>query len=1811
LLFQKKLRKYRVMSPTFRTLLLVLACLFTSNARAQNFIGVHARFIEVFKHSTTDTQLHIGEIEAFGIEILPDEADGDGTSSNDLVQNSSPSIEIPPTTQTIQHGAATSVFDGDQESAGNVWSTLIGTGVEPRFMLDLGANYEIGQVRIWGRNDTCCGNRLQNFSVNLYADEGDGLPGTMDATLYYPDTAPAPGKVDFEFAMPNPGILAFDADTALTFAGQALTLSWELHADVTNAFIDTGIGEILSRTTNDIGQLTLTPGPSLTTTYTLTAIRPASTNTAQVTVEVTDKPIITSFTASTSLAAPGEELQLSWIATNAVSLQLNGVDVTGTTSALRTVNANSSFTLIATNPNGSTSRQVQITVLIPGEPVISEFMADPQGEYPDEDGDDSDWIEIWNPTADPVLLEGYHLSDDPQLLNKWTFPARTINPGEYLVLFASAKNRTGAVLHANFQLDAGGEFLALTAPDGFSIRTVFTPGYPAQRPGVSFGYDTAYAIQGYMSTPTPGTASETVFLGFVKDTTFSASRGFYDQAFDLVIATDTPGAAIHFTTNGTLPTASSGLLYANPIPISRTTIVRAIASLPGRIPTNVDTQTYLFRDDIIAQPTMLTSITQDAAYGPQMRAALTDIPSISLVFPGGIERTEKACSIEFINFESGHTQLDAGMVRFGNFVTDFPKRQMRISFRRQYGKGKLNFPLFRGFDHGITPVEVFDQLDIRSGSHDMSQRGFYMSARFTDDTMLEMGHLHSHGRFVHVYVNGRYNGQYHLRERWNASMHAEYLGGKEEDYEAIVSNRGGFPWSVGTPYDGDGSTWATMLAKINDYDAVRPYLDVPEFVDWLLLWMSGNSEWEHRAVGPVGPGSGFNFLMNDPDGFLRAIGDRTDSNGPHDIFTTLRGHPDFDILVADRIHRNYFNDGAFTPARNIARLITRTTEIERAFLAESARWNFRTPSSWAAARDSYVDNNFPTLTQTMITRFRNRGLYPVLDAPVLSQHGGRVPAGYPLRLQSGGVIYYTTDGSDPRLPGGGISPLALSMDGGGNIGASMTSNRTFIARGATWRYLDDGSDQGTAWTSPTFDDQTWASGPAELGYGDGDEVTTVSYGPSSSSKYITTYFRHTFSDFNSATNLLQLAFNLRADDGAVIHVNGVEARRYNMPTGATDYLTPAEAGIGGTDETTTFELTIGPALFQAGSNTVAVEVHQVSPLSSDISFDLDLVATHHIGSLLSTNGPVLLTQDTLLKARAFDGTWSALTETTFEIDGRVPADAGNLVLSEIHYNPDGDDDAEFIEFVNISTNTLDLSGLTLSNAVDFTFPQGLGLDPGALLVITRNASAFSSRYQDTNSPYFYPDIQVVGQWLPSISLDNNGDTLVLFASNGTELLRFRYDDDGAWPGRADGDGSSLELKSVTSLPGNAIERNTTYANPANWQASCTYQGSPGRLEACSEVVINELLTNSELGEDWIEFYNPGPQPADIGGWFLSDTPTNLTRFRIPDNTSVPGQGYLILEESGIGFAFSQDGEQATLSTYAGTNLTAFVDQRDFGPAAPDISFGRYLRSDGAVEFPALRFPTRAGANAYPLVGPVVISEIMYHPTNGIEFIELANITGDPIPLFDPSNPTSTWTFSSGIQFTFPTNTFLEPWDVMLVTATNPATFRAVYTLPAFVQIFGPWQGSLNNSGESLKLRKPGTRELDGSVPAILADKVEYEPRGPWPMAADGLGPSLERILLYAYGNDPINWRASNLSNGTPGYLTSGTAHLYIAPDAVRVINGEVTFSALAGQRYQVEYSDTLNGNWQVLAILTASSDVVSVIDPEAAKRRYYRVLWIP
>ncbi len=220
-----------------------------------------------------------------------------------------------------------------------------------------------------------------------------------------------------------------------------------------------------------------------------------------------------------------------------------------------------------------------------------------------------------------------------------------------------------------------------------------------------------------------------------------------------------------------------------------------------------------------------------------------------------------------------------------------------------------------------------------------------------------------------------------------------------------------------------------------------------------------------------------------------------------------------------------------------------------------------------------------------------------------------------------------------KLP---LTALALTL-----AASTAAANDLLVQRGSTWKYRDLGTDEGTAWQAVGFDDSLWSSGAAQLGYGDGDETTVVSFGGDPDNKFTTTYFRH---EFNVADPSIYnfVVLKVAVDDGAVVYLNGAELQRINMPAGTILFDTFAASTHASAEEHTFQPYAFSPTLLATGANTFAVEVHQRSLTSSDISFDLELVAS---ADPIVTRGPYLqLGTPTSIEVR-----WRTATATT----GRV------------------------------------------------------------------------------------------------------------------------------------------------------------------------------------------------------------------------------------------------------------------------------------------------------------------------------------------------------------------------------------------------------------------------------------------------------------------------------------------------------------------------------------------------------------------------------
>lgn len=324
------------------------------------------------------------------------------------------------------------------------------------YEIDLGASYALTRINVKNRADGAVPERLTNYRIELY-DEANGVPSALNwsATIRGDGSNSGSGGIDTVLA-------GADTTPGHGFYGRYIRL-----INQSNAAYNPQVSEIEA-----YGSLL---------------------------------PSIDNFAVDDDTIASGESTTLIWQTANADTVVITPFpgSVASAGTANITPSATTTYSITATNADGSVTRALQVGVDVTlSPPELTEFQAS-GSTLDDEDDATQDWIEIHNPNAYQLDLTGYHLTDKADNLTKWTFPAVTLAPGAWLVVFASEKNRLvpGLPLHTNFKLSEAGEYLALVAPDGITVVQQFSPTFPNQISGIS------YCGGGYLAIPTPGTAN--------------------------------------------------------------------------------------------------------------------------------------------------------------------------------------------------------------------------------------------------------------------------------------------------------------------------------------------------------------------------------------------------------------------------------------------------------------------------------------------------------------------------------------------------------------------------------------------------------------------------------------------------------------------------------------------------------------------------------------------------------------------------------------------------------------------------------------------------------------------------------------------------------------------------------------------------------------------------------------------------------------------------------------------------------------------------------------------------------------------------------------------------------------------------------------------------------------------------------------------------------------------------------------------------------------------------------------------------------
>ncbi|MEJ5238183.1 MAG: lamin tail domain-containing protein [Limisphaera sp.] len=1306
-----------------------------------------------------------------------------------------------------------------------------------------------------------------------------------------------------------------------------------------------------------------------------------------------------------------------------------------------------------------------------GDVIINEFVAVNVTGLRDEDGEPQDWIELHNRGPQTVNLLGWSLTDDPDEPAKWVFPAVTLAPGQYLVVFASGKDRRTPAgsnrMHLNFQLNDYGEYLALHPPDyPPHPHSVFSPSYPEQRSDIAYGR-TAEDRWAYMPVPTPGAPNSTNTLtGITPEPHVNVARGWFTEPFFLWITCPLPEATVRYTLDGREPTATTGWVYTGPLRITNTTTLRVAAFAPGYLPSRTVTHTYLFLEAVVRQPTNppgfpttwgtyntfpnnIVPADYEMDWDPlrtdpnnpgapidptklqDLKDGLLELPVLSIVMnPADLfESTglywaanvvnksfpNKPCSVELV-LPDGRTAFatTAGIEAHGNASREpskNPKHGFKLNFRGDFGPAVLDHPLFPE-----SPVTRFDDVVLRpdfntswrhwSDSPNNGAGAYQRSraTRFRDawikHAFRDMGRIASHNRYVHLFLNGLYWGVYDLSEQPTKHFGAAYYGGDDDEYDA---------YDQGILRAGTATAYNAMLAITNltdnaNYERMKQYLDVPQYIDYVLLhFFVGHQDWgfnkNWHAVRPRRPGGTFQFFPWDGECILlnEDINRVANTDVPAGLHTKLRDNPQYRLDFADRVHKHLIAPGgALTREANLARWFYWSNLLYKPIVAESCRWGdyrrdvhpwqdgtyvlYTRETHWLPENQRMVTSYFVNRPGIVLNQLRSAGLYPGVDAPEfrLGSISGTITAGGPvargtwlyLHNPGTGTIYYTTNGTDPRVYySGTVAADAQPYSGPIPLQSTVTIKARVLA-GGTWSALNEG----------TFV-------VAELGLP--LAITEINYNPPGGEAY----------EFVELQNQ-----GSRAVDLSGFSFDGID---FVFPVGTV--LPPGGILV--------LANNANPAAFAARYPGVPVFGYYRGNLSNggeritllDRNGNPVLVVTYDDEDgwpLAADGGGASLEMVDPRGDPSAPASWQASSRMYGSpgLPPTLPGPAAAVEISEIMADNGGSvihegDRPDWVELYNRSHLPVNLGGWSLtddSNPRKFVFPEGTTIPPVGYLVVWCD--------NRTNTPGLHT----------GFALSRRGDSLFLYdaATNRVDAVSF-----------------GLQLTDYTL---SRVDQ--------EWRLSLPTPGAPNQaapLASQTNLCLNEWLANPVPGgNDWIELFNRASLPVRLQGLYVA-TSNALTQLRSLSFVA-PGGFVQLQAAAGAGpefLGFSLPAQGDSLALY--TDRAELIDRLTYGPQPEGISEGRY--PDGSPSI--TRFPGTAspGASNYlaTWTGPR-LNEILARNSRAVlspwgeyaDFVELYNpgpgtASLDGLALARSFREADRWAFPPGLSL--PPGGYLVVW----------------------------------------------------------------------------------------------------------------------------------------------------------------------------------------
>ncbi len=889
---------------------------------------------------------------------------------------------------------------------------------------------------------------------------------------------------------------------------------------------------------------------------------------------------------------------------------------------------------------------------------INEWMAS-NSIFNDPDfNESSDWIEVINDSPTPVDLSNYYLSDNLNNPTKWNFPDQTIiSPMEIILVWADGLD-TG--LHCNFKLSKSGESIALFHNDALIDSVTFG----LQKRNVSMGLKDDKI--GYFLEPSPGLENDQRLYNDItyREVSFSKLGGLHQSTFELHL--ETIDGDIRYTLDGSFPTENS-LLYNFPIIIDTTSIVRASVFKEDEIPGKTKTQSYFFEENHLERKLPIISIATNPEYfWDSLTGLYVQDFKPEWEYPINIELFENDGSDR-----AAFNEL-AGIKVNGQNSWVLPQKMLGIYFDSDYDKNNLEFPLF----HDRARNE-FENFTLRASGSDWTETLFRdgLSQQMTDQFM-ELDRMGF--KPCIVYVNGDYLGIHNLRSRVDDSYIEQNFSKTDSTYSLIENE------SVEAGLEDDFKVLTDLFqqdfTQESTYASFEELMDIENFTDYFIteIW-TGNSSYGHNIQmwKPSSENSKWKWILNDLDrgfSFPKLFGlDYFLNQTEPEAYEYARNY--LRKTLSNEHFKDYFvrrfSDHLYTSFN--PPLVNNIIDQRASTIAEEIKFHV---GRWAGTTSDYGDgintvDEWVNDVQGLKTFTEQRKFFIEED---LKKH---------FNLDSTALLsiinypknHGSTNFNNIKIPedewsGNYFRNLPITLVAEPKPGHEFEGwyNGTkveLINSKSEWSFLDSGQQLPENWNKPEYDHSSWPKGNGPLGYGNGNESTIISFGANPNDKHLSYYFRKkiTISDLNDFGGLIHL--KLLRDDGAIVYLNGHEIVRSNMPGTDVDHLTKASETAYEEEETKYFEYDLNTSLLTQGENLIAVEIHQVSKESSDVSFDLSLDAIYTDWSELISNETSIefvLTSDSILVANYLQ-TYPCILKDTLFVDRTLSVDCSPYFIT--------------------------------------------------------------------------------------------------------------------------------------------------------------------------------------------------------------------------------------------------------------------------------------------------------------------------------------------------------------------------------------------------------------------------------------------------------------------------------------------------------------------------------------------------------------------